>query len=153
MLKYGAFYKPLILEGEWYRFISSMFLHIGFQHFLFNTFSLIIFAAGLEKTIGSIRYLVVYLLSGLGGSLLTFYFSGDVLAAGASGAIFGVFGAFLAILANKNYYLDKGTKQTFLAILIINFIFTFLEPNISITGHIGGLIAGFFVALIVTLKK
>lgn len=153
LLKYGAFYHPLVLDGEWYRLFSAMFLHIGFQHFLFNTFSLVIFAAGLEKTIGSMRYLVVYLFAGLGGSLLTLVLGTEALVAGASGAIFGVFGAFLAILLTKRYHLDQGTKQVFLVVLGINLVFTFIESNISIEGHIGGLIAGFVLTLLLTIKK
>lgn len=153
LLQYGAFYKPLVVEGEWYRFLSAMFLHIGFQHFLFNMFSLIVFAAGLEKIIGSVRYTFVYILAGLGGSLLTFLSGTDVLVAGASGAIFGIFGAFLALLLNKRYYLDQGTKQVFLAVLAINLIYTFVGANISVEGHIGGLVAGFIVAFMLTMKK
>lgn len=153
LLEYGAFYNPLVIEGEWYRFFSAMFLHIGFQHFLFNMFSLIVFAAGLEKIIGSVRYAFVYVFSGLGGSLLTFISGADVLVAGASGAIFGVFGAFLAILLNKRYVLDKGTKQVFLAVLVINLIYTFIGVGISVEGHIGGLIAGFVIASTLTWKK
>lgn len=153
LLKYGAYYEPLILEGDWYRLFTPMFLHIGWEHFFFNTFSLIIFAAGLEKLIGSTRYFFVYILSGLGGSVFTLFASAHVLSAGASGAIFGVFGAFLAILLTKKYPLDPSTKQIFLVIFVINMISTFVLSNISITGHIGGLITGFIVTVILTIKK
>ena len=153
LLKYGAYYKPLILEGEWYRFFTPNFLHIGFEHFLFNMFGLIIFAATLEKMIGSMRYLIVYIIAGLGGNVLVYIAGNDVISAGASCGLFGIFGAFLAIMLNKSHYLDANSKQIFLVMLGVNLIATFLISGISIEGHIGGLITGSIITYCVTWKK
>jgi rhomboid protease GluP len=145
LLKFGAIYKPHVLTGDWYRVFTSMFLHIGLEHFLLNAICILIFASGLEKLLGSLRYFLIYIISGLGAGMAVLIFAGEVVVAGASGAIFGIFGSFLAIIINRTYNLGTATKQVLIIVLVINLIFTFIGTGISVSGHIGGLVTGFFI--------
>lgn len=147
LLKYGAFHAPYVADGEFYRIVSYMFLHIGIEHFLFNMFSLYVFAAVLEKILGKVKYLAVYLLSGIGSGLTIFFFSPESIVAGASGAIFGVFGSFLVMAIRNHSKFDSNSKKIFLTILAVNIVSTFIFSNVSIAGHIGGLISGIIVSI------
>lgn len=133
-----ALIPPAVASGEWYRLISSMFLHYGLPHVAVNMFALWIIGNVLEGMLGRLRYLVLYFAAGIGGSIFSFAL-GPVFAesAGASGAIFGLFGAFFIILRRRN--LETGG---IVAMIALNLIFSFSFPNIDWRGHVGGLIAG-----------
>lgn len=133
-----------VAHGDWYRLFTSMFLHYGITHILFNMWALWIVGGALEPMLGRARYLALYFISGLGGSVLSFA-TGDVLAqaAGASGAIFGLFGAFFVILRHRNLQTGGVT-----ALIVVNLVLSFTVPNIDWRGHVGGLIAGALVALV-----
>jgi rhomboid protease GluP len=146
LIKWGAYYFPGIQNGEYYRFLTPVFMQIDVSHFLFNMFAIFVFVAAMEPLIGKGKYLFIYLVSGIVGFIATYFFSSADLGLGASGAVFGILGAFLYLIQKKSALLDPASKKTILPILIINVIFTFIEPNISITGHIGGLIAGYLIA-------
>lgn len=94
LLYFGAKYNPAILDGEWWRFFTPMFLHIGFLHLFMNGLSLYYLGTAVESIFGRLRFLIIYLFSGFFGTLASFIFSSH-LSAGASGAIFGLFGALL----------------------------------------------------------
>ena len=147
LVRFGAYYKPLIWEGEIYRLFAPIFLHIGWEHLLFNCFAILVFAPGLEIMLGKIRYLILYLGSGVAGFILTFFFSSAMLAAGASGAIFGVYGMFAYLAKYRRDLMDYYSRQTIIPILVLGVVLTFL-PGISIIGHLGGLAAGFFLGFI-----
>jgi len=149
----GAFYRPFIEEGNYYRFITSMFLHVGIQHIIFNMFSLFVFCSVLEKITGSITYTIIYFLSGIGGGVSVYLFSPESVVVGASGAIFGIFGAFMALIVRKNTAIDEATKRVILVLLAIDIVYTFLGSGISIAGHIGGLIFGFIGGLVLIKKS
>lgn len=143
----GMSINGLILEGEWWRVITSMFLHGGFMHILFNMFSLFLFGPELEKIAGKARFLTIYFLSGIGGGLATLLAQNALYATvGASGAIFGIFGAFGAILFRYRHSMPQ-LRQVILPIIIISVILTFLQPNVNETGHIGGLVTGFILGM------
>lgn len=127
-----------VADGEYYRLVTSMFLHYGLVHLLLNMWALWVLGRNLEAALGPVRFLALYLLSGLGGSVAVYYF-GDQHAptAGASGAIFGLFAAFFVVLRR----LGRDTSSI-VPVLIINLVFTFAIPGISIAGHIGGLVSG-----------
>lgn len=147
LVRFGAYYKPLILEGEIYRLIAPIFLHIGWEHLLFNCFAILIFAPGLEFMLGKIRYLILYLGSGVAGFIMTFFFSSAMLAAGASGAIFGVYGMFAYLTKYRRDLMDYYSRQTIIPILVLGVVFTFM-PGVSVTGHLGGLAAGFLLGFL-----
>jgi membrane associated rhomboid family serine protease len=128
--------------GEAYRFLTSMFLHAGIIHLALNMWALWIVGRVIEQALGPGRFLGLYLVSGLGGSLAVYLFTGPYLTVGASGAIFGLFGALFILLRR----VGRDTSSM-LSLIVINVVFTFLIPGISIAGHLGGLATGTIAAL------
>lgn len=136
-----------ILDGEWWRLVTAMFLHGGFMHVLMNMFSLFVFAPELEKFVGKGKFIIIYFLAGLAGGMLTLLTQDASYASvGASGAIFGIFGAYGAILLRFRNLVPQ-LRQVILPIIIISIIMTFLSTGINITAHIGGMVTGFIVGL------
>lgn len=137
----------ILANGEVWRLFTSMFLHIGFMHLAFNAYALFIFGVEMERLYGSDRYLVVYILSGLLGSLLSFAARGpNVLSAGASGAIFGVIGMNLAYFYMHRDSFGHFGRQRMIStvvIIVINLVFGFTVPGIDNFAHLGGLVGGF----------
>jgi len=133
-----ALVPAAVAHGQWYRLVTSMFLHYGIWHVAVNMYALWIMGQALESMLGRLRFIALYFASGIGGSILSFAF-GDVLgqSAGASGAIFGLFGAFFVILRQRN--LETGG---IVAMIALNLVFTFTFPNIDWRGHVGGLVVG-----------
>jgi membrane associated rhomboid family serine protease len=132
-----------VAHGDWWRLITAAFLHYGPFHLLLNMLALYWFGSLLEQRIGSGRFLMLYLVSGLAGSAGALLWSPLVPTVGASGAIFGILGAGLVLEQQRDYVFGGSA----LGIIIINFIFTFSISSISKGGHIGGLIGGIVCAL------
>ena len=127
-----------VAEGEWYRLFTSMFTHQEIWHIAFNMLSLWWLGGPLEQALGRVRYLTLYLISGLAGGALTYLLaSGTTASLGASGAIFGLFGATAVLMRRLKY-----DMRPVIALLVINLIFTFGWSNIAWQAHIGGLVAG-----------
>ncbi|WP_332632103.1 rhomboid family intramembrane serine protease [Halalkalibacter flavus] len=152
LIEYGAKYNPLILEGEWWRLFSAMFLHIGFLHLFMNSLALFYLGSAVERMYGTGRFLFIYFIAGLTGSIASFAFNEQV-AAGASGAIFGCFGALLyfGTIYRKLFFRTMG--KSLLTILAINLVFGFAVPMVDNGAHIGGLVGGFLASAIVHLPK
>lgn len=152
LIQFGAKYNPLIIDGEWWRLISSMFLHIGLLHLMMNMLALYYLGTAVERIYGSSRFLLIYFLAGIGGSLTSFVFMSNV-SAGASGAIFGLFGAllFFGVIHQKLFFQTMG--KNILTVVAINIVFGFVVPQIDVSAHLGGLMAGFLAAAIVHLPK
>ncbi|GAA6237044.1 rhomboid family intramembrane serine protease [Apilactobacillus micheneri] len=142
----GAMIKPLIIYyGEWWRFITPIFIHLGFLHILMNGISLYYVGIQIEKIFGHIRFLTIFMLSGIMGNIISFAFSSG-LSAGASTAIFGLFGVFLMLGENfRDNFAVRQMSQSFLLLIIVNIVFDLLSSGIDIAGHLGGLIGGFFI--------
>ena len=140
----GAKFNPLITSGEWWRLLTSTFIHIGFMHLLFNAFALFQLGPEAERLFGRGRFLVIYFLAGLYGSLASYIFSSSV-SAGASGAIFGLVGALIAYMLRYRR-LFGGFGQSYLTnmlvIVAINFVYGLTTGVVDNWGHGGGLIAG-----------
>jgi membrane associated rhomboid family serine protease len=139
----GVLWAPFIGDGDYWRLITAAFLHYGPFHLLLNMLALWWFGSLLEQRIGSARFLLLYLVSGLAGSAGALLLDPDVLTAGASGAIFGVLGAGLVMEQFQRDYVFGGSA---LGVIVLNLVFTFSVANISIGGHIGGLIGGALAA-------
>ncbi|GEN35534.1 rhomboid family intramembrane serine protease [Aneurinibacillus danicus] len=153
LLLFGAKFNPLILAGEWWRFITPMFLHIGFMHILFNGVALYSLGALAEQIYGSARFLVIYMLSGISGVVSSFAFS-DNISAGASGAIFGLFGAMLYFGTQNKELFFRTLGTNILVVLGINLAIGFLSPGIIDNyAHLGGLVGGFLASTLVGLPK
>lgn len=148
LIQYGAKFNPLILEGEWWRFITPVFIHIGFLHLLMNSLALYYLGPMVERIFGNSRFLFIYLLAGFSGVLASFLFSPN-LSAGASGAIFGCFGALLYFGVVYPRLFLRSLGFNILIVLAINLMFGFTIPGIDNAGHIGGLVGGFAAAGIV----
>ena len=145
-----------VVNGEYYRLLTSMFLHYGLLHLLLNMWALWVVGGVLEPLLGRARFLALYLISGLGGSVAIYLTTGidfepfgnplfgtfNTATAGASGAVFGLFGAFYVVLRR----LRRDTSGI-TVILVINLIFTLTVPGISVAGHLGGLLTGGVAAL------
>lgn len=135
-----------IMEGEVWRLATPIFVHSGFPHLLFNSFSLILFGPALERMLGKAKFSGVYLLTGISANLATLFLEPlTYIHVGSSGAIFGLFGFYLAMILFRKGMLSKENSQTIITIAAIGVIMTFLQPNINITAHIFGLIAGLLV--------
>jgi membrane associated rhomboid family serine protease len=126
-----------LAEGEWYRLITAAFLHAGILHLGFNMLMLWWIGAPLEEAMGRGRFLLLYVVSGLGGSAGALLLSPESITVGASGAVFGLLGA--AFVLERQAGIRGGPVMT---IIILNLAITFLVPRISIGGHLGGLAAG-----------
>lgn len=148
LVEYGALTN---IEGydQWWRTLTAMFVHIGFDHLLFNSFALIVFAPPLERLLGTWRYGILYFASGIIGNVISLELYrqsvDNHLAAGASGAIYGIYGAFLYIAIFQRNMIDRVSRQTIYTILGLGLVYTFIMPGIGIWAHLGGLIAGFFI--------
>lgn len=147
LLEWGGSFPPLTVNGDYYRLLTTTFIHIGAVHLLLNMWCLYQLGFLVEKLYGSLSFAIVYLVSGLGGSVLASIVSPEISAAGASGAIFGLGGAWLAfVLVQKDtispdFYRSSINNIGFF--LGLNLIFGLSVSGISNAGHIGGLIAGF----------
>lgn len=152
LIKYGAKVNQLIVEGEWWRFITPVFLHIGFLHLVMNTLALYFLGTAVERIYGNFRFLWIYLFAGVTGFIASFIFSSN-LSAGASGAIFGCFGALLyfGVIFPKLFFRTMG--MNLLVVLGINLMIGFSASGIDNAGHLGGLVGGFLAAGIVHFPK
>ncbi|WP_219466129.1 rhomboid family intramembrane serine protease [Nonomuraea rhizosphaerae] len=128
----------LVGQGEYYRLLTAAFVHSGVFHILFNGWALFVVGPYLERAFGHVRYLALWLLSAMGGSVLGYWFDPlNTPTVGASGAIFGLFGAVFVVGRRLNM-----DVRGIAVVLVLNLAMTFLISGISWTGHIGGLITG-----------
>jgi membrane associated rhomboid family serine protease len=139
---YGSF----VAEGEWYRLLTSGFLHAGIIHIGFNMFALYFIGRILEPGIGTSRFVALYFASLFAGSLGALLLDPNALTIGASGAVFGIFGATFVIARHRRI---DGLASSIGIILLLNLAITFGRPEISIGGHLGGLAAGVLCAFVI----
>lgn len=146
--QWGIGANILILNGEYWRLVTPIFLHGDLMHALFNSFSLVLFGPALEQMLGKTKFIIMYLLAGIAGNAGTFIVNPDAyyFHLGASGAIFGIFGVYLFMVMNRKHLIDQANSQIILAIFAIGLFMTFTRPNINILGHLFGLIGGFAIA-------
>ena len=153
----GNFGPDILIKGQYWRLITSNYIHIGFTHLLFNMWCLYSIGTELEEFIGSQYFIVIYTISGISGSIASCFFNYNIVGAGASGAIFGISGALLVMA----YYISRKFKDenfnynyTPLVVFIgYNVIFGFLVPGIDNAAHIGGLIIGSILGLVLIIFK
>lgn len=132
------------IGGEYYRLLTAMFLHFGVLHILFNMLALYYVGVPLERSLGRLRLLGLYLLAGLGGSVASFLFGPlGAQSAGASGAVFGLFGAFFVVSRRLG-----GETGPIVTLIVVNLVLSVAVPGIDLRGHLGGLVTGALLAAI-----
>jgi rhomboid protease GluP len=157
ILNWGANYEPLTVTGDWWRLITSTFVHIGIIHLAFNMYALYMAGVFLEPMLGKIRYIIAYLCSGILASIGSLVWHDEpVPSAGASGAIFGIYGVFLALLLTN--LIPKQMRMSLLQSIGIFVVFNLvygMRSGIDNAAHIGGLISGMIIGFVYyfSLKK
>jgi membrane associated rhomboid family serine protease len=138
-------FGPAVADGEWWRIVTSGFLHFGILHLAFNMLLLWWLGQMLEPSLGRVRYVLAYAVSLLAGSLGALLLDPDALTGGASGAVFGLMAAAVLLLRRRGV---DPMQSGLGGLLVINLLLTFLRPGISIGGHLGGLVGGALAALL-----
>lgn len=158
MLEHGAMYVPYMLEGEgYYRLFTSMFLHFGIDHLANNMVMLGAIGWNLEYEIGKIKFLIIYLGSGLAGNILSAF--GDLMtgeyavSAGASGAVFGIIGALLYVVIRNKGQTGTISGRGLVFMVILSLYYGFTSSGVDNLAHIGGLIAGFILGVLLYWKR
>lgn len=135
---------PGVAQGAYWRLVTSAFLHAGLLHIAFNMYALYLFGPMLERILGSVRFLALYLVCAVSGSVMAYWFSGPLTPTlGASGAVFGLFGAALVLLY------QRGQDVSFLLILLVFNVVLSFRDGVSWQGHFGGLLAGLLIGAVV----
>jgi len=146
LVNMGALYGPLTVQnGEWLRLFTAMFLHGGMTHLLMNLFSLYLIGRGAEIYFDTKSYVMIYLFSGLIGSLVSLSVHPDSVGVGASGAIFGVFGALAGFFLAHRGHIEarfRAFMKDFAIIIGINLVIGFSIPSVDVSAHMGGLVVG-----------
>ena len=153
LIQWGANYGPRTTQGEWWRMFTCMFLHIGVLHLLFNMVALWNVGGFMERLLGSLDFLVLYLLAGLLGSVASVAWNPFVVSAGASGAIFGLYGGLLAFLVRHRAMQHTSLaalRTNTLAFLGYNLVYGFIQQGIDMAAHLGGLAGGFVCGFVLT---
>lgn len=140
-------FGPAVNDGQLWRLLTATFLHYGLTHVAVNMLSLYIIGRDIEQVLGRWKYLAVYLIAGIGGSLAAYLFTPYSAVAGASGSVFGLLGAAGVIMIR-----NKANLQSLIGILVLNLAISFL-PGISMAGHIGGLLTGALVTFLVLPRR
>ncbi|MGM0378312.1 MAG: rhomboid family intramembrane serine protease [Bacillota bacterium] len=152
LITFGAKINYLIAEGQYFRFLTPIFIHINLYHIAFNCLALYIIGRDLENIFGKKKFLIIYFFSGIISTVGSFMFNNSI-SAGASGAIFGLLGCHLFLYLNYKEIYKKLYGNSFLVLIAINIAFGFINSRIDNVGHIGGLLAGLLIASIVDIKK
>lgn len=149
LFEFGA----LVKDGSPLRLLTSIFLHIGFVHFLMNMWALKLLGSQTERFYGHVKTLLIFIYSGIVGNLLSLILMDDnVISAGASGAIFGLMGAILYFAINQRTYMAEALRKEILPVIILNVLLGFMVPGINIYAHIGGLIGGMLISVALGIK-
>lgn len=158
MLQHGAMYEPFVIQQhEYYRIITCLFLHFGIEHLLNNMVMLGALGWNLELEIGKVRFLVIYFVSGIAGNILSLFYDlsteNTAVSAGASGAIFGLMGALLYVVILNRGRLGRLSGRGMLIMVALSLYFGFASSGVDNFAHIGGLVSGFILAVILYRKK
>ncbi|WP_373211929.1 rhomboid family intramembrane serine protease [Ruminococcus sp. 5_1_39BFAA] len=154
MVDCGAAFAPLIIENkEWYRLFTCMFLHFGMSHLANNMLVLFVLGQRLEPVAGKVRLLLIYILGGVGGNIFSFFLDlekGDyAVSAGASGAVFAVMGAMIYVLVRNRGRVQDLSARQILIMAAFSLYFGFTSSGVDNAAHVGGMICGFLIAVLV----
>src|SRR5947207_7991889 len=157
LMAFGVKSNPEIAQGQWWRFVTPIFIHIGLLHLLFNSYALWIVGPQVEKLYGGARFVILYVLTGVAGVYGSYFYHPNTESAGASGAIFGLFGVLLVFgLRYRDSippFFKRAVGTGVLPVIVLNLIIGFTIPAIDNSAHIGGLLAGALLAGMVPFQK
>lgn len=156
LLNWGANFRPYTSNGQWWRLLTNTFLHGGIMHIVANMYGLLFVGIFLEPVIGKTKYLIAYLLTGIIASCVSIWWYSATISVGASGAIFGLYGVFLALLLTKVFPRDFSKAFLISTMVFIGYnLLMGISGGIDNAAHIGGLLSGFIIGLILypTIKK
>ncbi|WP_430788646.1 rhomboid family intramembrane serine protease [Virgibacillus flavescens] len=144
LYQWGAGSNILISQGEYWRLLTSIFFHAGLGHTLFNSFALVLFGPALEQMLGKFKFLTMYLLAGLAGSIGTYFIAPGAFYTyvGASGAVYGLLGMYVFMVMFRKHLIDSQNARIVVTILVIGLVMTFIRPGINVAAHIFGLLGG-----------
>ena len=152
MINLFCVHGPSIRAGQYYRLLTGIFLHGSIYHLFFNCYSLYVIGSQIESFLGKIKYITIYLLSGICGSLMSIAFGGNVASIGASGAIFGLMGALLYFGYYYRVYLGNVVIGQLVPIIILNLGLGFMISGVDNAAHVGGLIGGVIITMGLGIK-
>lgn len=150
LILFGAKVNELIDVGQVWRLLTCVFLHVGIAHLICNCYAIYVYGPVVERLFGKARFLTIYIVGGIMGSLMSYAFS-DAASAGASGAIFGLIGCMFYFREKYPDIFRRIFGRSLFIILGLNLLFGFIQPGIDNFGHIGGFIGGFVSAWVVGL--
>ncbi len=156
LIQFGAMSREaVVVSHEWWRFITPIFVHIGFTHILINSITLYFMGAQLENLIGHMRFFFLYLLSGILGNVLSFGFSNvNAISAGASTSLFGMFAAVIALSHIYKYNpAIQAYAKSMRMFIFMNIFFNLFSPSVDILGHIGGALGGYLMMNVIGAPK
>lgn len=156
LISWGANYRPVTTQGEWWRLLTSCFLHIGIIHIAMNMLALAYIGLLLEPHLGKMRFLSAYLLTGIAASATSLWWHPQTISAGASGAIFGMYGLFLAMLTTS--LIERTARKallTSIAVFIVYNLLSGVKGSVDNAAHSGGLVSGILTGylFVPSLKK
>lgn len=151
LIKFGAKHNLLIASGQYFRLITPTFLHSDLTHLLFNMYALFILGKNIELIYGKFKFIIIYLIAGIFGTLGSFIFTKSI-AVGASGAIFGLLGAYVSLYISRPNVFNVKFLKNLLTVIGVNLLFGIIFPNIDNWAHICGLIGGFIISWSVGIR-
>jgi len=149
LFEWGGISRQAVVDGDWWRLITYMFLHGGIVHLAGNTYALLYIGMFLEPLLGKFRFAAAYILTGICAGLMSIVMHADSVGVGASGAIFGMYGIFLAMLTTS--HIEKTMRTTMLRSILLFVVFNLLmglKGNVDNAAHIGGLVSGFLIGYV-----
>lgn len=151
---WGIGHNLAISYGEYWRLVTPIFLHGGFGHIVFNSFSLVLFGPALEQMLGKVKFIAAYFITGIFANVMTFIIDthSTVPHLGASGAIYGLLGMYIFMVFFRKHLIDPGNAQIVVIIFVIGVAMSFLRPNINIAAHLFGAFGGFAIAPIALIN-
>ncbi|MGT2934108.1 rhomboid family intramembrane serine protease [Streptococcus catagoni] len=151
---FGGMYGYIVKEfpDQLWRLITPIFIHIGWNHFIINSLTLFFIGQLAERIWGSRQFLLLYILSGIMGNIFTLFLSPNTVSAGASTSLFGLFAAIVILGLRSHNACLKDLAKSYQSLIIINLILNIFMPNVSLVGHVGGVVGGALASLFLPTK-
>ncbi len=153
LVHFGALYAPYVKLGEVWRLVTSGFLHGGILHLIFNMYALYLIGTQMENFVGKWKFLFIYFVSMITGSLMSVVLNPNTVSIGASGAIFGLLGALLYFGYYYRVYLGSVLRSQIIPVILLNLLLGFLIPGVDNFAHIGGIIGGVLASMACGVQK